>query len=115
VLAALLSALVLLRARPVPGRWQRLPVLLAGAGGLGAVALTLWHAAGSGARLGLVLTGLVVVALVSVIYGLGVAGRRMSPVWGRLLDIAEVLLIVAVVPVAAWAAGLYGWVATLTG
>lgn len=115
VLAALLSALVLLRARPVPGRWQRLPVLLAGAGGLGAVALTLCHAAGSGARLGLVLTGLVVVALVSVIYGLGVAGRRMSPVWGRLLDIAEVLLIVAVVPVAAWAAGLYGWVATLTG
>lgn len=114
LLATLLSVLLLLRARPVPGRWQRLAVLVGGSGGLVAVVLWLFHSAGTGTRLGLLLAGLIAVALASGGYGLA-GGWRPSPVWGRLLDIAEVLLIVAVVPVAAWAAGVYGWVATLTG
>ena len=39
--------------------------------------------------------------------------RRTSPVAGRALDILEVLLILAVIPLAAWASGLYGWVRSL--
>lgn len=113
ILATLLSVLLMLRARPVPGRSHRFPVLVAGAAGLGAVATAAFVTAGLGGRLGLILAGLAFAALISAVYGLVVAGRRLSPVWGRLLDVIEILLIVALVPVAGWVAGLYGWVATV--
>lgn len=113
LLAALLAVLLMLRARPMPGRSQRLPVLVCGAIGLGAVTFTWFVTGGTVTRLGLVLGGLLAVAVVSLVYGLAVAGRRISPLWGRTLDILEILMIVAVVPVAAWAAGLYHVVATI--
>ena len=115
LLAALLSVLLMLRARPLPGRAQRLPVLVAGAAGLGVVAAALFSPAGLGVRLGLVVAGVVLAAAVSAAYGLLASQRRTSPVWGRMLDIVEILMIVALVPVAAWVAGLYAWVATITG
>lgn len=113
VLAALLAVLILLRARPLLGRPQRTPPLVAGAVGLGAVTATVFLDAGLGGRLGMVGGGLAAFAVVSAVYGLGVAGRRISPTWGRLLDILEILLIVALVPVAAWVVGAFDWVATI--
>lgn len=113
LLAALLAVLLMLRARPAPGRSQRLPVLVAGAVGLAAVTLATFATGGMAMRLGIVLGGLLLVAIVSLLYGLAVAGKRISPLWGRMLDILEILMIVALVPLAVWAAGLYGVVATI--
>jgi type VII secretion integral membrane protein EccD len=115
LLAVLLSVLLMLRARPVPGRSHRLPVLIAGSAGLGVVAAAVFADADLGVRLGLVLTGTIGVAAISAAYGLLVSARRTSPVWGRMLDIVEILMIVALVPIAAWVARLYGWVATISG
>lgn len=113
ILSTVLGLLLLLRARPVRGRAQRLPALLAGSLALGATAIGGFLAGDPAARLGLLLGGLAAVAAISLGYGLGVAGRRISPSWGRWLDIAEILLILAVVPLAAWVAGVYGWIATI--
>lgn len=113
LLGGILSLLLLLRGRPYRGSAARLAVLVAGTAGLAVVAAGAFIAGDVGVRLGLVVGGLLVAAAASLVYGVGVAGRRLSPFWGRLLDIAEVLLIVAVVPIAGWIIGLYDWIATI--
>ncbi|NBE82880.1 type VII secretion integral membrane protein EccD [Micromonospora rubida] len=113
LLCLVLALLSLLRARPFIGRAQRAPVLLAGTLGLGLTAAATFAAGSTALRLGVVLGGLVVVAVISLIYGLTVAGKRISPVWGRLLDIVEIMLIISLVPLAAWVCGLYGWIVNL--
>jgi hypothetical protein len=113
LLCLVLALLSLLRARPFIGRAQRTPVLLAGTLGLGLAAAATFGAGSLPTRLGLILGGLLLTAVISLIYGLTVAGKRISPVWGRLLDIVEILLIVAVVPLAVWVCGLYGWIVNL--
>ncbi|SBT69076.1 type VII secretion integral membrane protein EccD [Micromonospora sediminicola] len=113
LLCLVLALLSLLRARPFLGRGQRTPVLLAGTVGLGLTALAVFAAGSTPVRLGLVLGGLTVVAVISLVYGLTVAGKRISPVWGRTLDIVEILLIVALVPLAVWVCGMYGWIVNL--
>jgi hypothetical protein len=46
-------------------------------------------------------------------FGLAAVQRGRSPRAGRLLDIVEVLLIVAIIPLAFWASGLYEWARSL--
>ena len=58
---------------------------------------------------------LAIVAAVAASLAMANSERRTSPVAGRVLDILEVLLILAVIPLAAWAGGLYGWVRSLGG
>ena len=53
--------------------------------------------------------------MVSIWYGLVGPNRKASPLWGRTLDIFEVLLILALVPLALWVSGIYGWIRTLRG
>jgi type VII secretion integral membrane protein EccD len=113
ILATVLSLLLLLRARPFRGPAQRLPLLVAGAVGLGIAAVDVFANGSTLVRLGAVLGGAVAAAGISLGYGLAVAGRRISPLWGRLLDIMEIALIVSVVPLAAWVCGLYGWISTI--
>ncbi|MFC3503983.1 type VII secretion integral membrane protein EccD [Micromonospora krabiensis] len=113
LLCLALALLSLLRARPFLGRSQRTPVLLTGTVGLGLTAAATFAHGGTPMRLGVIVGGLVLAAVVSLIYGLTVAGKHISPVWGRLLDIAEILLIVALVPLAVWVLGLYGWIVNL--
>ncbi|WP_406038474.1 type VII secretion integral membrane protein EccD [Micromonospora sp. NBC_00898] len=113
LLCLVLALLSLLRARPFTGRAQRTPVLFAGTAGLGLAAAAAFGAGSLPVRLGLILGGLLLAAVISLIYGLTVAGKRISPVWGRTLDIVEVLLIVGLVPLAAWVCGLYGWIVNL--
>ncbi|WP_239164064.1 type VII secretion integral membrane protein EccD [Actinoplanes palleronii] len=112
-LCAVFALLLLLRARPLLTQAQRLPMLGAGSLALALAAYGLYHQGGPALRLTAVTGGLVVAAAISLVYGTAVAGRRISPVWGRLLDLAEILLIVAVVPLAAWVCGLYGWITTV--
>ena len=113
LLCLVLALLALLRARPLLGRAQRTPVLLAGTVGLGLAAAATFAGGSLPVRLGLILGGLVLAAVISLIYGLTVAGKRISPVWGRLLDIVEILLIISLVPLAFWVCGLYGWIVNL--
>jgi type VII secretion integral membrane protein EccD len=113
LLCLVLALLSLLRARPFLGRSQRTPVLLTGTVGLGLAAAATFAGGSLLVRLGLVLGGLLLAAVVSLIYGLTVAGKRISPVWGRLLDIAEIILIISLVPLAVWVCGLYGWIVNL--
>ncbi|GIF14952.1 type VII secretion integral membrane protein EccD [Actinoplanes teichomyceticus] len=113
VLCAVLALLLMLRARPLLTQAQRLPMLGAGSLALALAAYGLFQHGGVALRLTAVVGGLVAAAAASLIYGTAVAGRRISPVWGRLLDIAEILLIVAVVPLVAWVCGLYGWILTV--
>ncbi|MET8251066.1 type VII secretion integral membrane protein EccD [Micromonospora sp. NPDC005197] len=113
LLCLVLALLSLLRARPLLGRAQRVPVLLAGTVGLGLAAAATFAGGSLPVRLGLILGGLLLAAVVSLIYGLTVVGKRISPVWGRLLDIVEIMLIIALVPLAVWVCGLYGWIVNL--
>ncbi|WP_243706388.1 type VII secretion integral membrane protein EccD [Micromonospora sp. KC721] len=113
LLCLVLALLSLLRARPFIGRAQRTPVLVAGTVGLALTAGAVFAGGGLPARLGLAVGGLALTAVISLIYGLSVAGKRISPVWGRVLDIVEILLIIALVPLAFWVCGLYGWILNL--
>ncbi|MEV6523678.1 type VII secretion integral membrane protein EccD [Longispora sp. NPDC051575] len=116
VLLGLVMSLVLLTQSRVFSGWlQRTPLLLTGAVGLALVALATFTASSVLLRLVGVLVGLLVVAGISLVYGLSVAGKRISPVWGRTLDIFEILLILAVVPLAAWVWGAYGWIMSIKG
>ncbi|MBY8871726.1 type VII secretion integral membrane protein EccD [Micromonospora sp. PLK6-60] len=113
LLCLVLGVLSLLRARPFLGRAQRTPVLLAGTAGLVLAGAATFFAGGLAVRLGVVLGGLLLVAVISLIYGLTVAGKRISPLWGRALDIIEILVIISLVPLTVWVCGLYGWIVNL--
>ena len=115
LLGLLLAVLLLLRARPFSGRWQRLPLLLAGTAGLGLSALALLLVSSPVLRLTLIPGCLVVIAVAALSYGLGLAGQRVSPVWARLLDIVEMSLIAGLVPMAAWVCGAYQWIRAIKG
>jgi type VII secretion integral membrane protein EccD len=107
VLAALVVVASLLRARVFPALRHRLPLLAVGAvGALGLAAGSL--AASSGVRLA-------VVAVLLLAAGLVYADRAPSPYLGRVADVLDVLVVLAVVPVACAVLGLYGYVRGLAG
>jgi type VII secretion integral membrane protein EccD len=113
VLCAVLALLLLIRARWFLGLTQRLPLLIAGAAGLGAVAAAGFLHTSALERLTVVLGALIVIAVISIGYALAGGGRQASPVWGRTLDILETTLIVSVVPLAIWVCGLFHWIRAL--
>lgn len=114
-LAGVVGVLLLARARYFLGQRQRLPLLIAGAVALTAAGVGLFDALDPTLRLVAVVGAAVAIAAISVTYALAGAGRKVSPVWGRTLDILEVVLILGLVPLAVWATGLYGWVRTIRG
>jgi type VII secretion integral membrane protein EccD len=113
LLCAVVALLLLLRVRSLPGRGQRVPLLVAGCVGLGVVGVASFTAAAPLVRLTVLPAALIVAAVVAIVYGFAIAGKRISPVWGRLLDAGEIILILAVMPLAAWVCGLYGWIRTI--
>ncbi|WP_026212409.1 type VII secretion integral membrane protein EccD [Longispora albida] len=115
LLGTVLSLVLLTQARVFHGWLQRLPLLLTGAIGLALVALASFSASSPLIRLAVVLAALLILAGISLVYGLGVAGKRISPVWGRTLDILEIILILGVVPLAAWVWGIYEWIRSIKG
>jgi type VII secretion integral membrane protein EccD len=114
-MAAVLGLLLMARARWFINRMQRLPLLSAGAVAIGAATAATFFASGHALRLTVVIGLLIVLAVISVSYGLAGAGRHPAPMWGRMLDLFEGVLILALVPLAFWVSGLYGWIRAIRG
>lgn len=113
LLCVALSMLMLLKARNFTSVRLRLPMLVAGFVGPGALALTAALSMSGPLRLGVVSGGLAAVAIALLIYSLAVAGKKLSPVWGRTGDIAHILLAVSVIPLTLWVWGAYWWIRTI--
>lgn len=104
--AAAVIASLLLRVRSVTGMLPRAVLLVVGIAGAGVgVALSAGEAP-EGSTLGIVALCLVVSA-VAVLVAAVQPRRRLSPTTGRSIDIFEGFLLVAVLPLAIGAAGLY--------
>jgi type VII secretion integral membrane protein EccD len=115
VLCGVLGLLPLVRARWFAGRAQRLPLLLSGGVALAAGAVAVFTQADQMTRLVGVFGATIVIAAVSIAFGLAQARSQSSPVWGRLLDVVEVLLILALAPLAVWTSGLLDWIRAIRG
>jgi type VII secretion integral membrane protein EccD len=113
-LSTVLGLLFLARARWFGQRKQRLPLLVAGVVALSAAAVT-FAVEHPGARLLLAVAAAVVVAGASLGFALAAGRRPSSPLWGRALDMFEVVLILAVIPLALWVADLYSWIRSIRG
>jgi hypothetical protein len=106
--------MLLLRARPFPAVAARLPML---AGGLVGLALTaVAFVASSGAATRLLGAGLAAAAVVALLAAAAAAPRQRtaSPYLGRLVDVLDVLAILALVPVACVVLDLLAWVRALS-
>jgi type VII secretion integral membrane protein EccD len=114
VLVAVAAVALLLRSRLFITVRQRVPVLVAGLGGLSVLAVALVFEAGEAGLLGLVAAA-VLVALVVTVAGATYANRPPSPYMGRLADVVDVLTVVSVVPVACAVLDLYSRVRGLSG
>lgn len=114
VLAVVVSVAFLLRARFHVGVRHRVPLLVAGAAGLALVGGAL-GVAGGAERVLVALPVVTAVAGVALAAGLTYRRRPPSPRLGRFADILDVLLTLAVVPLAADVFGLYAYVRGLGG
>ncbi|WP_254897222.1 type VII secretion integral membrane protein EccD [Amycolatopsis sp. Hca4] len=105
-LAALLGLAWILRSRSYAGRAQRL--VLVGFGVPALVCAGVWLVA-SGNRTAVFAAGCAVVvsAVICLVYATRVARGLRSPYWSRLLDVAEFLVLLSLVPVVAMIAGVY--------
>jgi type VII secretion integral membrane protein EccD len=109
VFTAVLTAGFLLRARLHPIVRHRVPLLLAGATGLAALALF-------GGGQPWTITAVCAAATVVVVpAGLRYAARTPTPYLARWGEIVEVLVVVAVVPLLCWVLGLYAVLRGLAG
>jgi type VII secretion integral membrane protein EccD len=115
VLCADIALLLLLRARPMLSVAQRIPVLCSGAAGLVLVVAGVAVASGPAVRASLLVAVVLLASLLTLWYGTVVAGRRIAPTWGRLLDTFEVVLVLGLVPFAGWVCGLFGAIRGLSG
>jgi type VII secretion integral membrane protein EccD len=114
LLAVTVSLAFLLRARFHIGVRHRVPLLFAGAAGLAMVGIALGISGGED-RVLITLPVVTVVALIALAAGLTYRRRPPSPKLGRWADILDVLLTLAVVPLAADVFGLYEFVRGLGG
>ncbi len=114
VLVAIVAAAALLRARSFPTIRLRVPLLVAGIVGL--TALVLGPTFGSTTvRLAVLVPLLAVAAAYVVFAGLTYSRRSPTPYLGRIADVLDVTLVIAVVPVACGVLGLYGYVRGIAG
>jgi type VII secretion integral membrane protein EccD len=111
VLVAVAAGALLLRARVFLAVRQRLPLMLAGAGG----AVTLLAAVPLSRSVAVPLAGLLVLAVLVIVLA-GSAYRRTAPgpYLGRAADILDALCVVSVIPAACAVLGLYGLLAHLS-
>ncbi|RZS90375.1 type VII secretion integral membrane protein EccD [Motilibacter rhizosphaerae] len=114
-LAGVLAAALLLRTRTHPARLERAGLLVAGLVPAAALVGVLVAGASGPVRAAAALPALGVVGLVVLLATLGGTGREPSPYWWRLLDLLEVVALVAVVPVALAVPGTYGYLHGLGG
>jgi type VII secretion integral membrane protein EccD len=113
--AATLGLILLARARFFGSRAQRLWLLSCGAIAVASAGFSFFSLFQYPLRLVVILGVILTVAAISTGYGLAGANRKQSPVWGRILDILEVILILGLVPIAVWVSGLYTWIRAIRG
>ncbi len=113
-LALVLGLLPLLRSRSLSWRTQRVPLLVSSAVALGAAMVAIGSRLELSDRLLLVGAAALLVVLVSIAAGLS-ENRQVAPTWGRLLDIIETLLILAMAPLAVWVSGILDLVRAIRG
>jgi type VII secretion integral membrane protein EccD len=109
LLVTVASTGLLVRARLFATVRQRLPLLAAGAGGLGALLLLRWSDRPETVFV------LLVAALLAAVAGMRYGGRRPGPYLGRAADLVDALCVVSVLPIAVAVLGLYGRVRGLIG
>ena len=105
-LAVVVALAMFLRARHLAGVAQRIWLIVIGLVDLG---LGVWgFAAHLPAPLAVLVPGLLLgSALVSTWWGVRMAGRRLTPYWGRFGDVVEVVVLLSVIPLAIGVAGAY--------
>ncbi|MEV7009918.1 type VII secretion integral membrane protein EccD [Streptosporangium sp. NPDC051022] len=113
--ALTLSLTLVMRARVFQGTGQRLWLLTSGLAGLAVLAISRALGAGGGGVAIAVAMGLLCAAVIPAAMGLWLPSGRPSPFWGRAGDIVEVLLIVALFPLALGVLDVYSWVRGLAG
>lgn len=107
VLVAVCATALLLRSRLFVTVRQRVPLVAAGLfGHLLLLGAAVWLADGSGRAFFAV--GTVVLALIVVLAGQTWSRKAPSPYIGRAADLFDLLVVISVVPVAAWVLGIYG-------
>ena len=110
VTCAVLACALLLRSRLFRGLAQRLWLLLPGFGGLVLLAAGAVHGGPAQARqLALALVPLLAGAALVMGVGSWLPAHRPSPFWGRMADIVDTVLIVALFPLALGVAGVFGY------
>jgi hypothetical protein len=114
ILVVVVSSASLLRARLFPAVRHRAPLLVTGVVGLAAVAVSAVGMAPD-SRLSVIVPVLVVLAGLVLAAGFAYQNKPPSPYVGRISDILDVLLVIAVVPVACAVLGLYGYFRSLGG
>ncbi|WP_341718050.1 type VII secretion integral membrane protein EccD [Micromonospora sp. FIMYZ51] len=115
LLAAVISLGYLLRARLVPTVRHRVPMLAAGLLGLGLLPLVGAADASTAARVLAVLPVALVGAGIAAAAGLAYSRRAPSPRLARLGDVCDILLQLAVVPLACGVLGLYAFMRAING
>jgi len=106
-----LGCALLLRSRVFHGRAQRLWLQVPGYASLVLLAV----AAGHGRAIVVTLVPLVAGAAILAGAGTWLSGHRPSPFWGRAAEIVDMLLVIALVPLALGVAGVFTDIRGLTG
>lgn len=112
ILAAVLGAICLLRARLFTGRGQRAWLLVSGAIAIAAVVISRAAELHPNGRILAIATPAAVLAIVLYALAVTLPGRRYTPPWSRAGDIVETLLVLSVIPLALAVMGVYGAVRT---
>lgn len=114
VLSCVMAAGLLLRARLYPVIRQRGALLAAGVSGVACLVVA-WQMSGGAMLLLVNLPVLLIAAVVLALGALRYSTRTPSPYLPRYAELVEVLLILAVVPLACWVLGLYALLRGLAG
>ncbi len=107
VLAVVVAAVLLLRARSYANGSQAIALLVSGMAAVAGLLVGLMATAGQSGSLLAVFVGLLALATLALILGVVLPRRRFSPVLRQSVDVAEAVLIAAVLPLALGVLDLY--------
>jgi ESX secretion system protein EccD len=111
LMCGVLGCALLLRSRVFHGRAQRLWLQVPGYAGLVLLAV----AAGHGKPIAITLVPLAAGAAILIGAGTWLSGHRPSPFWGRAAEIVDMLLVIALIPLALGVAGVFADIRGLSG
>ena len=114
-MAGLVASALVFRSRLFPSGRHRIPMLVAGLTGLSLLTFGVSLLLNPAYRIYAVLAALSLIGGLVISAGLTYSRRPPSPYLGRLADWLDVVLVVAVVPVACAVLDLYGWARGLGG